>query len=40
MRREVQAILKRHSNGLLHDALGAMSLCITFLGVLFIPGLF
>jgi hypothetical protein len=40
MRQDLKEILARNRSGLLHDALGAMSLCITFVAVLYFPGLF
>ncbi len=40
MHRDVHDVLSRRAATLLPDALGAASLCVTFLALLFIPGLF
>jgi len=40
MRNELQDILTRTAPTLLQDALGAVSLCVTFLAVFSISGLF
>ncbi|WP_281272457.1 hypothetical protein [Paenirhodobacter hankyongi] len=40
MRKDLNATLGRLPNTLLHDALGALSLCVTFVAVLYLPGLF
>ncbi|HEY0275658.1 MAG TPA: hypothetical protein VGC31_06275 [Paenirhodobacter sp.] len=40
MHKDLPAVFARRPASLLHDALGALSLCVTFVGVLFLPGLF
>ena len=40
MRQDLKAALFRSQPTLLQDALGALSLCVTFVAVLCLPGLF
>ncbi|MDD8024191.1 MAG: hypothetical protein PHX82_13910 [Paracoccaceae bacterium] len=40
MHNDLKQIFANNTSGLLHDALGAMSLCVTFVAVLYLPGLF
>ena len=40
MRHELYAFIDRTAPHLAQDALGVLSLCVTFLGVLYLPGLF
>jgi hypothetical protein len=38
--RDIKAILTRNSDVLLQDALGAVSLCVSFAVALYLPGIF
>lgn len=40
MRQETTSLTRRDAAELAQDAIGALSLCVTFLAVLFLPGLF
>ncbi|MFC3061368.1 hypothetical protein [Paenirhodobacter populi] len=40
MHKDLPAIFTPRPGNLLHDALGALSICVTFVGVLYLPGLF
>ncbi|WP_263298453.1 hypothetical protein [Rhodobacter sp. TJ_12] len=40
MRHALNTIADRNTAELVQDALGALSLCVTFMAVLYLPGLF
>ncbi len=40
MHKNLSADFARKPGNLLQDALGALSLCVTFVGILYLPGLF
>jgi len=40
MRQDLIALFDRNAGLLVQDALGVLSLCVTFVGVLYLPGLF
>lgn len=40
MHKDLPAVFARRPGSLLQDAIGAFSICVTFVGVLYLPGLF